>query len=476
MRCLFQQAKKMQINLRRSFEAWWSSLCSPRHKSSLKHAITTTTTTTTSKPCLTKLSLMNNVLLLQETHHHHERRSFHTCIRFSVPNLPGLDEGTPKVNNSSSPTTTSTDTGKINPATATTNSQEKNNISSSLDGKEEAEPKLSFLALDATTLKHLISNQNIGEAIKETQQKVSRWTRTFRSLMQNTWIFKLATVLFVLLVLVVEEFLKLSRVQEEFKTQVSDDDKTHYVQTIERKKEEEELLNFAVHSLNQYAMIVGESGSGKSEIVSRLVYKARKQGIPVFYSAATERQYEARLKSELGYFTLINSFFHYVKKLLNVDSSSDILSDLEKVGIEIKKKTGKRPLMVIDNAHRLNANDEGKQFYRNLQELAKKMADSEALNLIFVITVDGDKTVNTTSEYSSRLRVYEIGEMTRDEAKAFLRKKFNVTDPQELERIFSVTGYIPKYLNQYNQLYQVDLAITEKFIHSGVDPLYNKVS
>ncbi|KAG2372706.1 hypothetical protein C9374_013607 [Naegleria lovaniensis] len=400
--------------------------------------------------------------LLQQPQH--ERR-FHTCIRLGVTNGQSDRSSSPLPPNTTTPSTTSIN---VNTITAT-NQQEK-----STSRKDETEPRLSFLALDATSLKHLLSNQNIGEALKETQQKVSRWTRAFRSLMQNTWIFKLATVLLVLLVLVVEEYMKLSRVQEEFKTNVTDDDMAHFAEAIERKKEEEELLNFAVHSLNQYAMIIGESGSGKSEIVNRLVYKARKQGIPVFYSAATERQYEARLKSELGYFTLINSFFHYVKKLLNVDSSHDILSDLEKVGIEIKKKTGKRPLMVIDNAHRLNTNDEGKQFFRNLQELAKKMADSEALNCIFVITTDGDKSVCTVSEFSSRLRVYEIGEMTREEAKGFLRKKFNVTDPQEMERIFSVTGYIPKYLNQYNQLYQVDLAITEKFIHSGVDPLFNK--
>ena len=182
------------------------------------------------------------------------------------------------------------------------------------------------------------------------------------------------------------------------------------------------------------------------------------------------------MKTELGYFTFVTQFFHYVKKALSVDSSSDILKDLERVGNEVKKKTGKRPIMIIDNAHQLVANPDSEQFLRNLQELAKRMADQEALNVIFVVTLDGAKTVQREllkREFSSRMRVYGVGEMTKDEAIKYLDTKFGVTDPKQISDIFQVAGCVPKYLNCYNQLSQITSSITEAFISAKVDPLFN---
>jgi len=219
-----------------------------------------------------------------------------------------------------------------------------------------------------------------------------------------------------------------------------------------------------------------DSGSGKTEIIHRIIVKAKQQGIPVFYSAASERQYEAKLKTELGYFTLMTQFFHYVKKLLSVDSSNDILKDLEKVGKEIKKKTNKRPLLIIDNCHQLCATDEGKQLLRNLQEMAKKMADDEALNIIFVVTTDDGQQVHRDlmkREFSSRMRMYHVEEMTEEEATNYLNRKFGIHDQKQIAEIMKVAGRVPKYLNDYNQLEQVTLALNEKFIQNKVDPIYN---
>ena len=117
-----------------------------------------------------------------------------------------------------------------------------------------------FLALDPETFKTLsLSNgKGLGVALKETQQKVSKITQTFRALLQNAWIFKAFTIFCILGLLVVEEYMKLSRVEQEFTTKITDEERDHAERAIERKKIEDELNEFALGSINQYSLICGQ--------------------------------------------------------------------------------------------------------------------------------------------------------------------------------------------------------------------------
>ncbi|KAL9653444.1 hypothetical protein ABK040_002079 [Willaertia magna] len=323
----------------------------------------------------------------------------------------------------------------------------------------------------------LLDNEKINSLLKDNFQQVSKFTKFIRSLLQNAWIFRVVTIFGILSLLVVEEYMKLERVEQEFTTTIRPNDIPDE-EMIERKELQEELLNYCIHSKNQYSMIIGESGIGKTELCQQLILLAKQEGIPVFYSMATERNYEAQLKSELGYFTLMTQFFHYVKKLLNVDSSTDIIKDLEKVGKTIRKRTGKRAILMIDNCHQLAATEDSKQLLKNLQELAKKNADAESLNIIFIVTTDDGNSVHQLllkKEFSSRMRIFKIGELKESEARNYLEKKFHIVDKQEQDKIFKVTGFVPKYLNCYNQLEQVDRQLIETFIRSGVDPKYDGV-
>src|SRR3989338_9653921 len=104
------------------------------------------------------------------------------------------------------------------------------------------------------------------------------------------------------------------------------------------------------------------------------------------------------------------------------------------------------------------------------------MADQECLNVILVVTLDAAKSAQRElikREFSSRMRVYTVDEMTKEEAAKYLEKKFNITDEKQVEEITKVAGYVPKYLNSYNQLQQVTSSITEAFISAKVDPYFN---
>ena len=144
----------------------------------------------------------------------------------------------------------STTTSNSKPTTTTTTSNSTENTS---------DHDKHVILLDPETSTFTLSNgKNLRVALKETQEKVSRITQTFRTLLQNAWIFKAFSIIFVLALLVVEEYMKFSRVQQEFTTEISDEESEHYARSIERKKEEEELEEFALHSVNQYSMIYGQ--------------------------------------------------------------------------------------------------------------------------------------------------------------------------------------------------------------------------
>jgi KaiC/GvpD/RAD55 family RecA-like ATPase len=214
---------------------------------------------------------------------------------------------------------------------------------------------------------------------------------------------------------------------------------------------------------NNYALIYGEHGVGKTTSVKYVVKKAREQGIPVLYFPVETQEgvnfvesFAAALKgfdvvpktAPLEWRDLLKIYLGFTKDAPT--SVKSLFPTLVKAGKILTKKTGKRPVLVIDACNNLEKEPGGLSILENLQDFAKEQADKNEILVIFVSSEGKAPQTLLTRSAASRMRRYRIEELDREEADTYLQKVMNIKNKETRAKILDITGYTFNYLNLAN--------------------------
>lgn len=216
---------------------------------------------------------------------------------------------------------------------------------------------------------------------------------------------------------------------------------------------------------HEYAAIVGATATGKSTAARQALRAlaaepaAEANGVGVVYFSAPElvADFLRRLAPVVGYHApihffgcVIRFFSGETKEQAVVPTSRDepratwsLLSEfLVKAALRYKARHGVAPTLVLD-AMDLVAKDLDAGFFFVLQDFAKACADGALLRVVFVFSDGRALPMLQSSSASSRTeRVYEVGDISDQDAVAYVRAHFGGIrdEAQAQELVHTIAG------------------------------------
>lgn len=200
----------------------------------------------------------------------------------------------------------------------------------------------------------------------------------------------------------------------------------------------------------RYYLLVGEKGTGKSSMIIEAMRKVDADGISMLDAHADLEIFRIRLGKALNY------EFHedYIGSLFSVRGPRDTtalldieraFNKLEKVALR-RRQRGKAPMViVINSAHFIRDDDDGRDLLELIQQRAEQWA---AGNLVtFVLNSDDYWVYERLKSYATRMEVVTVRDLPKPRAIAALagyRAKYFPEEkpptPSELDKIYDLVG------------------------------------
>lgn len=221
-------------------------------------------------------------------------------------------------------------------------------------------------------------------------------------------------------------------------------------------RDEQTLLDDIVsgHTRGQYHLLVGEKGTGKSSMLIDAMAKIDGEGCAMFDAHADPEIFRIRLGKALDFEyheDNIGSLFSIrgprdASALLDVERA---FNKLEKVALKRRDKVGKPLVVIINSAHLLRDNEEGRDLIELLQQRAEAWAASNLATLIF--NSDDYWVYERLKQYATRMNIIPILDLNKPKAIAALknyRVRFRNEDPSHemLEKVYDRVGGRMSYL------------------------------
>jgi hypothetical protein len=131
-------------------------------------------------------------------------------------------------------------------------------------------------------------------------------------------------------------------------------------------------------------------------------------------------------------------------------SVKSLFPTLVKAGKIFTKKTGKRPVLVIDACNNLEKEPGDSSILENLQDFAKELAEKNEILVIFVSSEGKVPQTLLTRSAASFMRRYRIEELDPEVADNYLQNVLNIKNKDTRAKILDITGYTFNYLNLAN--------------------------
>lgn len=204
-----------------------------------------------------------------------------------------------------------------------------------------------------------------------------------------------------------------------------------------------------------YYLMVGEKGTGKSSMLIEAMARVDGDGISMFEAHADLEIFRIRLGKALDFEfheDNIGSLFSIrgprdASALLDIERA---LNKLEKVALT-RRNNGKKPMvLIINSAHLIRDNDDG----RDLLELMQQRAEAWCAGNLLTVVFNSDEywVYERLKQHATRMEVIPVVDLTKDKALVALRKyrkKYFHEDPPEelLEKVYERIGGRLSFLN-----------------------------
>lgn len=206
----------------------------------------------------------------------------------------------------------------------------------------------------------------------------------------------------------------------------------------------------------QYHLITGEKGTGKTSMLLKAMSLIDGEGIAMLEAHGDLEIFRIRLGKALDYEfheDYIGSLFSFkgprdTTPLLDIERA---FNKMEKVALQRQQKTGRPLVLIINGAHLLQDNDEGRHLLELIQQRAEIWAASNLVTVVF--NSDEYWIFERLMRQATRLRVLPVHDIPKATAipalKSFRAKHFNEElSPEMLEHVYSKVGGRLRFLTR----------------------------
>ncbi|WPG98293.1 Hypothetical protein R9X50_00108100 [Acrodontium crateriforme] len=197
-----------------------------------------------------------------------------------------------------------------------------------------------------------------------------------------------------------------------------------------------------------YHLLVGEKGTGKSSMLIDAMAKIDGEGCAMFDAHADPEIFRIRLGKALDFEfheDNIGSLFSIrgprdASALLDVERA---FNKLEKVALRRREKVGKPLILIINSAHLLRDDEEGRDLLELLQQRAEQWAASNLATVIF--NSDDYWVYERLKNLATRMNIIPILDLNKQKALNALEKyrikyRGEHPDPKTLEEVYNKVG------------------------------------
>ncbi|KAH7305508.1 hypothetical protein B0I35DRAFT_443917 [Stachybotrys elegans] len=219
---------------------------------------------------------------------------------------------------------------------------------------------------------------------------------------------------------------------------------------------EQPLIDRIVDGSEQgfYYLITGEKGTGKTSMILNAMRRIQGEGIAMLEASGDLEVFRLRLGKALNYEfheDYIGSLFSYrgprdTTPLLDIERS---FNKMEKIALNRRLKNGKPLLLIINRAHLLHDDEEGKNLLEAVQQRAELWAASKLVTVIFLS--DEYWIEERLRPSATRMRVLPIHDIPPlaviESLRDFRARNFNEDVPyKDLVQVYNKIGGRPSFL------------------------------
>lgn len=205
----------------------------------------------------------------------------------------------------------------------------------------------------------------------------------------------------------------------------------------------------------RYYLVIGEKGTGKTSMLLEAIKKMNGEGCTMLDAHADPEIFRIRLGKALNfefYEDYLGSLFSIrgprdTTALLDIERAFDVL---ERVAADFVRKNGRPLVLIINNAHLIRDDQDGRNLVELLQQKAEMLSGVGFLTVIF--NSDDYWLYERLKQLGTRLDVITINDFNRNETWKALnrarRKFFNEgVSKDEANRIYQLIGGRPQHIS-----------------------------
>ncbi|KAL9091055.1 MAG: hypothetical protein Q9165_004982 [Trypethelium subeluteriae] len=230
-------------------------------------------------------------------------------------------------------------------------------------------------------------------------------------------------------------------------------DETHWV-----TRDDQDKIDAIVNGtrIGAYHLLIGEKGTGKSSMLIDAMAKIDGEGVAMLEAHADLEIFRVRLGKALDFEyheDNIGSLFSIrgprdASALLDIERA---FNKLEKVALRRRDKVGRPLVIIINSAHLLRDDEDGRDLLELIQQRAEQWAASNLATMI--INSDDYWVYERLKQLATRMEVTAIMDLSKQKAmqalKKFRLKYYNEEpSPSILEQVYDKVGGRLNYLNR----------------------------
>ena len=206
----------------------------------------------------------------------------------------------------------------------------------------------------------------------------------------------------------------------------------------------------------QYHLITGEKGTGKTSMLLKAMSRIDGEGIAMLEAHGDLEIFRVRLGKALDYEfheDYIGSLFSFkgprdTTPLLDIERA---FNKMEKIALKRQKETGRPLVLIINGAHLLQDNEDGRHLLELIQQRAELWAASNLVTVVF--NSDEYWIFERLMRQATRLRVLPVHDIPKATVipalKEFRARHFREdVSTETLEQVYSKVGGRLRFLNR----------------------------
>ncbi|KAH9996647.1 hypothetical protein BJV74DRAFT_877369 [Russula compacta] len=218
------------------------------------------------------------------------------------------------------------------------------------------------------------------------------------------------------------------------------------------RRKEQDTLDRIIHGAEtgHYFIILGCKGAGKTTMMLDAMQANQAEGVAMCDAHSDLEVFRLRLGKALNYEYNEDS----QTGLFSRRDPREVMNKLEKVALRSARKTGKPLILILNNVHLFNNDDNGRDMLLQLQQRAEAWAASGILTL--VMSSDDFWPYTVLRMNANRMQVLNIYDLTSEEAQSVCKRiryytSLPIPPKETLTQAISILGGRLAYLNRISK-------------------------